>query len=98
MANWGFLQLRQFLTYKVALAGVPLRLVDPRNTSRTCPECGVIDKANRKSRDEFACVACGHAGAADHVAACNLVLRARAFVIRPEGRCPELTTGVAQAA
>ncbi|HEU5368245.1 MAG TPA: transposase, partial [Ktedonobacterales bacterium] len=31
--SWAFYQLRHFLTYKAAWAGVPLHLVDPRNTS-----------------------------------------------------------------
>jgi putative transposase len=36
--SWAFWQLRQFVTYKAAIAGVPVALVDPRNTSRECPE------------------------------------------------------------
>src|SRR3990167_8767657 len=44
--SWAFLQLRQFIEYKAALAGVPVVIVDPRNTSRVCPSCGVVDKAN----------------------------------------------------
>jgi IS605 OrfB family transposase len=51
--SWGFFQLRSFIEYKAKLAGVPVFLVDPRNTSLTCPECGHIDKANRKTRDDF---------------------------------------------
>lgn len=35
-AGWSFLQLRSFVTYKAALAGVTVVTVDPRNTSRTC--------------------------------------------------------------
>src|ERR671931_574076 len=37
--GWSFNQLRSFLEYKGVLVGVPVRLVDPRNTSRTCPAC-----------------------------------------------------------
>ncbi|MCG8351293.1 MAG: RNA-guided endonuclease TnpB family protein, partial [Chloroflexales bacterium] len=33
--SWSFLQLLAFVTYKARLAGVPVVLVDPRNTSRT---------------------------------------------------------------
>lgn len=51
-------------------------LVDPRNTSRTCPVCGTIDKANRPARDKFCCVSCGHAGPADTIAALNIRVRA----------------------
>jgi len=79
--SWSFYQLRQFVAYKAELSGVPLVLVDPRNTSRTCPACGTIDKANRRNQDSFLCVACGFAGRADHVAAVNI--SRRAVVNRP---------------
>jgi IS605 OrfB family transposase len=68
---WSFRQLRTFVTYKAALAGVHVRLVDPRNTSRTCPPCGHCAKRNRPHRDSFLCVACRFAGPADHIAAIN---------------------------
>ncbi|KAB8181507.1 IS200/IS605 family element transposase accessory protein TnpB [Microbispora catharanthi] len=74
--SWSFRQLRTFITYKAALAGVPLRLVDPRNTSRTCHRCGHCDKRNRPTRDDFSCVRCGFAGPADHNAAINIGRRA----------------------
>jgi len=77
-ASWSFFQLRAFIAYKGALAGVPVVLVDPRNTSRRCPGCGHIDKANRPSRDQFACKRCGLAGPADHIAARNISGRAAA--------------------
>ncbi|GAA2214576.1 RNA-guided endonuclease TnpB family protein [Nonomuraea monospora] len=73
---WSFRQLRLFVTYKAALAGVRVRLVDPRNTSRTCPSCGHCAKRNRPHRDSFLCVACGFAGPADHIAAINIGRRA----------------------
>ncbi|GAA3552612.1 hypothetical protein GCM10022419_036210 [Nonomuraea rosea] len=73
---WSFRQLRTFVTYKAALAGVHVRLVDPRNTSRTCPSCGHCAKRNRPHRDSFLCVACGFAGPADHIAAINIGRRA----------------------
>ncbi|RCG32781.1 transposase [Sphaerisporangium album] len=74
--SWSFHQLRTFVTYKAAIAGIPVRLVDPRNTSRTCPECGHIDKRNRPTRDDFRCTSCGFAGPADHIAAINIGRRA----------------------
>lgn len=79
--SWAFYQLRQFVGYKSALAGVPVRLVDPRNTSRECSECGFVDKRNRRSRDDFLCLRCGHAAPADHNAAINI--GRRAAVMRP---------------
>ena len=74
--NWSFYQLRSFVTYKAKRVGIPVFLVDPRNTSRTCPVCGHIDKANRLSQSCFSCVVCGFAGLADHIAAVNIGRRA----------------------
>lgn len=83
-ANRGFAQLRAFLTYKAARAGVPLVLVDPRHTSQACNVCGAVDKANRRAQADFLCTSCGHAAAADVNAARNI--RARAAVNRPNER------------
>lgn len=67
--SWAFHQLRLFIAYKAALAGVPVVYVDPRNTSRECAECGHIDKRNRPNQSTFRCVACEHAANADTNAA-----------------------------
>ena len=75
-SGWAFFQLRAFLSYKAAIAGVKLVAVDPRNTSRTCPACGYIDKANRKSQSDFACKSCDFVDHADHVGAVNIARRA----------------------
>src|SRR5207248_5516832 len=64
-SSWSFAQLRFFLTYKAALAGVPLHVVDPRNTSRTCSACGHCAKENRKSQASFVCQQCGYTDYAD---------------------------------
>ncbi|WP_255309451.1 transposase [Rhodococcus wratislaviensis] len=37
-------QSRDFVTYKAASVGVPVEVIDPRNTSRTCYPCGHVDK------------------------------------------------------
>jgi IS605 OrfB family transposase len=74
--SWAFHDLRAKIEYKAALAGVPVVLVDPRNTSRTCPACGCVDKANRVSQREFSCVECGFSGHADTIAAVNIGRRA----------------------
>ncbi len=67
--SWSFAQLRSSVEYNAAAKRVPVILVDPRNTSRTCPSCGTIDKKNRPTRDEFRCVSCGLAGPADRIVA-----------------------------
>jgi IS605 OrfB family transposase len=74
--SWAFYQLRSFIQYKARLAGVPVVLVDPRNTSRTCPHCGLIDQRNRPNQSSFRCIGCGFAGPADTLAAGNIARRA----------------------
>jgi putative transposase len=81
--SWAFFQLRQYITYKAAWAGVPLHLVDPRNTSRTCSACGHCEKANRQSQAKFLCQRCGFAATADENAALNISRKERAAVNRP---------------
>lgn len=71
-----FGQLRSFIEYKAKRAGVTVLFVDPRNTSRECPECGHISKANRPSQAVFKCVECGYAAHADSTAAVNISRRA----------------------
>jgi IS605 OrfB family transposase len=72
---WSYYQLRSFIEYKAKIEGVPVILVDPRNTSRTCPRCGYVAAENRKTRDEFECVRCGFADLADRTAAINIAAR-----------------------
>jgi putative transposase len=71
--GWGvFLTI---LHAKAESAGREVIAVDPRNTSRRCPECGHTVKENRPTQDTFHCVSCGHTAHADTVGAVN-VLRA----------------------
>jgi putative transposase len=79
-SSWAFGQLRSFLSYKAALAGVPLHLVDPRSTSRMCSGCRHCAKENRKSQAAFCCVQCGLSMNADINAAINI---SRASVMVP---------------
>ena len=73
---WAFNQLRQFITYKAKIAGVLVKLVDPKYTSQECPHCHYISKSNRKSQSEFVCQKCGFASNADLVGATNIASRA----------------------
>ncbi len=81
MSGWAFFQLRTFIEYKSALAGIPVVSVNPRNTSVECSKCGHIEKANRSSQGSFRCLRCGYAANADFNAARNI--RARAVVNQP---------------
>jgi IS605 OrfB family transposase len=80
-SNWGFFQLRRYLSYKASLAGIPVFLVDPKHTSQECLRCHHRAKANRKSQAAFSCQQCGDAAPADYVGARNI--RARALVNVP---------------
>ncbi len=74
--SWAFYQLRIFVAYKALAAGVPVVYIDPRNTSRTCAECGHCEKANRRDQSHFRCLRCGYAANADVNAAKNIAARA----------------------
>ena len=76
LGAWAFFQLRFFVSYKAQRAGVALAGVDPRDTSRTCPRCGCVDRRNRRSQAEFLCIQCGFAAHADVVGAVNIARRA----------------------
>ena len=82
----GWSALRHMLEYK---AGAVIA-VDPAYTSRTCAACGVIDAGSRKTRDNFECVACGHAAHADLNAAANIRRRGLAH-LHGEGRSVQPT-------
>jgi IS605 OrfB family transposase len=86
-SSWGFNQLRQFIAYKSELNGVPLVMVDPKDTSRTCPACGCVDKWNRRSQSEFLCVGCGFGHHADTIAA--VIIGRRAAGNQPYAPSPE---------
>jgi len=74
-SSWSFSQLREFVTYKAAIAGVPLVYIDPAYTSQECPICHCISKSNRPTRDKFYCTCCGFSGPADNIAALNIKAR-----------------------
>ncbi|PSR22228.1 MAG: hypothetical protein C7B45_07605 [Sulfobacillus acidophilus] len=64
--SWAFDQLRQLIVYKANRAGVPVAWVNPRNTPRTCPQCGLIDQRYRTTQAAFWCIGCGFAGPRRH--------------------------------
>lgn len=76
-SSWSFAQLGAFIAYKARKAGVPVMYVDPAYTSRTCAECGHIDKANRVSQARFACRNCGFVDHADRNGSRNIRAKAR---------------------
>jgi IS605 OrfB family transposase len=89
LGKWAFGQLRAFIEYKGRLSGVPVLMVDPRDTSRRCSVCGHVERRNRVSQSLFRCRVCGHESDADLNAARNIRWRAGVnqpiVVCRPEG-------------
>ena len=75
-SSWAFADLRAKIEYKAKLKGVLVLNVDPKNTSRTCPVCGCVDKHNRPSQSLFSCISCKYSALADTVAAGNISRRA----------------------
>ncbi|MFF3892048.1 RNA-guided endonuclease InsQ/TnpB family protein [Streptomyces sp. NPDC001812] len=73
-AGWGVFLV--ILAHKAESAGRTVIAVDPRNTSRTCPDCGHVAKENRATQAKFECTVCGFAANADHVGATNVLNRA----------------------
>ncbi len=69
---WAFYQLRMYIAYKAAWAGVPVRFVDPAYTSQMCSVCGHCERANRQSQASFLCQRCGISLHADYNAAINI--------------------------
>lgn len=54
---WPFYQLRQFIEYKAALAGIEVEFVNPDLTTLTCSRCGEAAKSRPKAR-WFTCPRC----------------------------------------
>jgi putative transposase len=88
--GWAFFQLRAFVAYKAQAAGVRVVCVDPRNTSRTCHQCGFCDKGNRPDQAHFRCLHCGFTAPADFNAALNIAARAAVNwpIVLPSLACP----------
>ena len=64
-----------YLQYKSQEEGGQLLRVNPSYTSQTCPQCGYVDKINRRSQSRFVCHNCGFEGNADWIAAINILRR-----------------------
>lgn len=83
--NWAFYQLRLFVNYKAAIAGVSVVFVPPAYTSQTCSRCHHVHAEKGKSYRNGKKFKCGHCGfehdsealaslraSADINAACNI--------------------------
>jgi len=80
VGKWSFNQLREYISYKAILNGIPVVLVNPRYTSKTCSNCHHI--GNRKGK-VFECNNCGNNTDADVNASINIATLGGS-VINPE--------------
>jgi putative transposase len=67
--KWAFYQLKEFVSYKALASGIPVILVEPAYTSKTCHQCHHIGERKRKA---FSCSFCGWSGDADFNGAKNI--------------------------
>jgi IS605 OrfB family transposase len=63
--------IRDAITQKVEERGLKVLFVNPKGTSKTCPNCGA--QGERPERDLFKCPACGFSCHADIVGAMNVL-------------------------
>lgn len=75
-SKWAFAELGNYLTYKAKLNNCGVIKIDADYTSKGCPVCGHIDKANRPNKGlNFTCQCCGHKDHADRIGAKNILMR-----------------------
>ena len=80
LSKWAFGQLREFITYKAKIHGIPVLMVNPAYTSQACSQCNHSEEDNRLTQELFRCKKCGYSVNADYNASVNI---SRAAVIRP---------------
>jgi IS605 OrfB family transposase len=76
--DWPYALFQEMIMYKAKASGIPVEVVDPRNTSKTCRNCGNVSSSNR-SGTEFSCGECGYEVHADVNAAMNIGFRGSDF-------------------
>ncbi len=85
--GWSYRHFDDVLTYFAALRHQIVFYCDPRNTSRTCSNCGEVDKTERNlDEHRFICHACGYGKEGivndDENAAKNIYFRGRKELLK----------------
>ena len=71
LSFWHYAKVRSRLEQRCEEEGITVEYKSPAYTSQHCPECGNIDRRNRKGQ-QFSCLQCGHSNNADINGAINL--------------------------
>lgn len=80
LSPWTYRRVLERISQRCQENGVQLVTVDPRNTSRKCPDCGSVNKDNRNN-ERFRCISCGRTGDADIVGAENILHKGLALLM-----------------
>lgn len=67
--TWSYHRLLTFIVYKAEKEGIQVYLIDPKNTSKKCPNCSKINKINGR---KYLCE-CGYSKHRDIVGAINIL-------------------------
>ncbi|MGQ9760238.1 MAG: RNA-guided endonuclease InsQ/TnpB family protein [Candidatus Methanomethylicaceae archaeon] len=95
--RWSFRQLQKQIEYKAKWEGIPVVYVRATNTSKTCSQCGYLNKALKTER-VWQCPNCGAKLDRDLNAAINILSRFKeALVVRASNEGP-LHEGMVQLA
>jgi putative transposase len=72
ISNWSHGKQRTYIAYKAAAVGITTELVPEPYTSKTCPQCGHLNKPKGRN---YTCSQCGFVGHRDCVGSSNILSR-----------------------
>jgi len=78
VSNWSHGKLRAYITYKAEAVGIKVKLVNEKDTTKTCPNCG---KPHKPQGRLYRCPVCGFVSHRDAVGAANILSRHRHGVL-----------------
>ncbi|MDO8538280.1 MAG: transposase [archaeon] len=71
-------KLTHYIEYKANWAGIAVKRINEKNTSKTCSNCGQL--GIRKTQGSFVCHGCGYQANADHNGAKNILKRSLEYI------------------
>lgn len=91
--GWPFYELQRQIQYKAAWEGIPVKLVDPKRTSKLCPICGLRVQEDRQNSRKLWCNNCKKSMDRDVVASLNISYKGWARFNHPRGDTNEAQSG-----